>query len=374
MTKFIEAVLILSGMIIGVGMFGIPFSFKEAGFLLGSFELLALGAIITVFHLLYGEIVLVTPEFHRMPGYMRIYLGVAFERVAKLSAIFGIVGTMLAYVVLGAVFLQNISGPDFEEEALAVFLVFAVAVINFFSLRKMAFINGVLTIALVVFAAFFSLTLLPRVDLGNLSGFDLSRTAIPYGVILFALAGGVVVPDVITVLGRDRKRARLAIIIGTAIPALLYFLFSTAMVGMFGEDVSKDAISGLRALDGSGLVFWGSVIGFLAVFTSFLTISESFQALLRIDMRFNRIISWLFTYFIPLLLFFLGFKNFIGIIGAVGAIAVGIDSALVIGAYHSLKKRVGMKFSPMSYLWKFLICIMILIGVIYEINNFFRVS
>ena len=75
MNKTIEAVLILTGMIIGVGMFGIPFSFSVSGFWLGAAELVVLAAIVTVIHRLYGEIVLATPTLHRVPGYVREYLG-----------------------------------------------------------------------------------------------------------------------------------------------------------------------------------------------------------------------------------------------------------------------------------------------------------
>ena len=42
MRVFFEAVLMLAGMIIGVGMFAIPFSFAAAGFWLGAAELAVL--------------------------------------------------------------------------------------------------------------------------------------------------------------------------------------------------------------------------------------------------------------------------------------------------------------------------------------------
>ena len=64
--KFLEAVLILSGMIIGVGMFGIPFSFVSVGFWLGALELLVIAGAMTWLHLLYGEVVLKTPQPHSM--------------------------------------------------------------------------------------------------------------------------------------------------------------------------------------------------------------------------------------------------------------------------------------------------------------------
>ena len=74
MSKEIQAVLMLSGMIIGVGMFAIPFSFSTAGFWLGTLELCVLALAILAVHLCYAEVVLHTNERHRLPGYVRRYM------------------------------------------------------------------------------------------------------------------------------------------------------------------------------------------------------------------------------------------------------------------------------------------------------------
>ena len=108
MIRFLEGVFVLSGMIIGVGMFAIPFSFAAAGFWLGAAELVVLTCIVVILHLLYGEIVLATPEFHRMPGYVRVYLGRRAETVSWASTIFGITGTLLAYLIAGSLFLHSL--------------------------------------------------------------------------------------------------------------------------------------------------------------------------------------------------------------------------------------------------------------------------
>src|SRR3989344_7528399 len=237
MIKFVEAVLILSGMIIGVGMFGLPFSFVRAGFWLGTLELLVLSAAIVLFHLLYGEIVLKTGELHRLPGYIRIHLGPRFAGLAWVSAIFGILGTLLVYIIVGSLFLKSALGyfdVAASELTLAAFLASAGAVVTIFPLKREAFINGILTALLIVFIIFLGVYLFPKINPENISGFNLGAAPLPYGVLLFALSGGVVIPDLITLLGRDKKRSRLAIVLGTLIPAALYFLFALAVVGVSG--------------------------------------------------------------------------------------------------------------------------------------------
>ena len=95
-------------MIIGAGMFGIPFSFVRAGFWLGAAELALLGGVMWVIHLRYGEVVLETPSRHRLPGYVRLYLGRWASMLAWGSALFGIGGALLAYVVVGGLFLDSL--------------------------------------------------------------------------------------------------------------------------------------------------------------------------------------------------------------------------------------------------------------------------
>ncbi|MBI2122415.1 MAG: hypothetical protein HYT98_04860 [Candidatus Sungbacteria bacterium] len=371
--KFIEAVLVLSGMIIGVGMFAIPYSFAQVGFWLGTLELIVLSGIILLFHLLYGEVVLQTPEFHRLPGYAALYLGRLAVFLARFSALFGITGVLLAYILLGSKFLQYIFlsfdiGGSNVFWALAVTL--AAALITFFPLRREAAINGILTSVLIVFVVFLSVFLLFfDFDAGHLAGLTLSNLFIPYGVLLFALSGGAVIPDLVMVLGRERSGVRRAIVAGTLIPAVLYFLFALAVVGTLGAGVGEDTISSLGVLDLKYLVFFGSLIGFLAVFTSFIVLGKSFQLLLNLDFKFPRIMAWIIATLLPFILYLAGLHNFIAIIGAVGAIAVGIDSLLVIAMHRKLKLTVGKKIGALGYFWRGTLLILISIGIIIAIFN-----
>lgn len=372
MTKFLGAVLILSGMIIGVGMFGIPYSFARAGFWWGALELAVLTGVILLFHLLYGEIVFKTKESHRLPGYVRAHLGRRAAALSWASAIFGITGTLLAYILVGSTFLTTIfreALPVLGEFSWAVAVTALGALVTLFPVRRGAAINGVLSAALIGFIIFLSLTLLPKVNFSNLARADFENILLPYGVLLFALSGGVVIPDLITALGGERGRARAAIFWGTVIPAALYFLFAFAVVGASGAFVSKEAISGLLPIAGSGAVLAGSIMGFLSVFTSFIVLLMSFQALLRLDYGLPKSGAWLVSFGAPFLLYLLGFQNFILVIGAVGAIAVGIDSALIIAAHYQMRRNEGAKFFPLAYLWRLALYGMMGAGVAYELKS-----
>ncbi len=373
--RFIQGTLMLAGMIIGVGMFGIPYTFVQSGFWVGAAELAVLALVIGALHIIYGSVVLATPDFHRLPGYVNLYLGKRAAAAAFFSAFFGIVGTLLAYILLGGIFLNQIAGRVWggsSDVFWTVAIAAAAAAVTILPLRGETLINGILTALLIGFVVFLSVYFLPHVRIENLAGYDLKNIFMPYGVLLFALSGGVVIPDLITYLGRDRRLVRRAIIIGTAIPAILYFFFAFAAVGALGVSVSEEAVRSLGAAGGSAIVLAGSAIGFLAIFTSLIVLGMSFQAMLRLDFGVGRIAAWGIGALLPLALFFLGFQDFLGIIGAVGAIGVGIDALLVIAAYYRVRKAADPAFASAPFALKFgPIYALVVAGIGYELYRFF---
>lgn len=368
--KFLGGVMILSGMIIGVGMFGIPFSFVKSGFVLGSIELLVLAGIVMLLHLLYGEIVLATPEPHRFPGYVRAYCGRAAVFLSRFSTFFGISGTLLAYLILGSYFLHTIFSLVWISPGeffwTAIIFVFG-SLITFFPPKQEAVVNGALTAFLIVFILFLAGRLFPYIDVSNLTGFHPQNIFIPYGILIFSLAGGAVIPDLIAFLGRERRTARRAIAVGSLIPAFIYFVFAFAVVGASGGAVSEEAIRGLHPMVGDAIVLWGSMIGFLAVFTSLIVLSSSFQTMFELDFGFAPRRAWMFGSALPFLLYLLGFKNFIVIIAAVGAIAGGIDALLIIYTHARMNKLRGGRPFRFSYIWKWSLAIIFVAGAAQEV-------
>lgn len=368
MSKSIQAVLILSGMIIGVGIFGIPFSFARAGFLLGVAELIVLTGFVLLFHLLYADVVLADTGFHRLPGYVKKYLGVRVSYCAWVSACFGIVGTLVAYIVLGSFFLTAI----FQEAGFAgaqgmwAFLIVGVgSIVTFVPVRKGVVINGILTVLLMAFILVLVVFLLPYISLEHFSGVHPKHVVLPYGILLFALSGGIIIPDIIAFLGRRKNEIRRVIVAGTIIPAIFYFLFAVAVIGVAGIAVSPDAISGLEHIAGMRTIVLGNVIGFLAVMTSYILLLISFQALLRLDFFLPSFAAWCVASFVPFVFYFLGFQDYLALISLVGAVAVGTDAALVIAMHARLTQDHGMRMIRIGPILRRVMYSMIMLGAIF---------
>lgn len=371
--KQIQAVLMLSGMIIGVGMFAIPFSLSQAGFWLGVVELCVLAGITTLVHVWYGDVVVHTAPPHRLPGYVRMYVGKRAATIAHLSAFFGISGTLLAYVLLGGIFLQGLFEPfigSFDAGVWSVVLVAVCAMITLFPIKKEALINGVLTILLIVFIAALIIILFPHVDRTYISGFHATSAFIPYGVLLFALSGGTVIPDVVHYLKGSCRQTRGVIIAGSLIPAIVYFFFAFAITGTSGGSVSPDAIAGLAPVMGRTIVMLGNAIGFLAVVTSYILLNSSFQAFLRFDAGVVPGLAWAGGSFLPLFLFLLGFQNYIFVISVVGVTTVAIDAAFVLAMYHRLRHLKERRLTIVDIVIFGIVYSIIIAGIGYEVFVF----
>ncbi len=374
-----QATLLLIGTIVGVGMFAIPFVFVQAGFLTGVLVLIGLAAAATLVHLAYAEIVLATPALHRLPGYVRYYLGPGLGTLSTASYLFGLSGALLAYVVLGGSFLGELlrwllpSLPALAGPTL--FYLFGIAVI-FRGIRFESFTNAILTAGLMLAVALLALGALPALEPANLAGpFAAGHLFIPYGVVLFALAGATIIPDMRRVLGgNSARRLRTMIIAGTLAPAALYLLFAIAVVGATGAGTTPDAISGLAVRFGEDYRLLGALIGFLATITSFITLGLVFEGMFVSDFGFVPRSAWLATVVIPAALYLVGFQDFIAIIRVVGAVAIGFDSLLILFVHRRAVRRAGgiSAFFPATAadMIRLLLVLIFAFGILYELYRF----
>ena len=315
-----------------VGMYGIPFVFARAGFFLGLLELVILTGVILLIHLLYGEIVLRTRAWHRLPGYAEVYLGKFARRVEIFSYTISISGALSAYVLLGGAFISNIFPAG---ASLWPYLLLGVgAFILFWGVQ----LNAKVDMALITIVAFLIVLLfflsLPFINPENLTSIDMSQWFLPYGILMFALAGMAAVPDMVGILESNPRKLRQAIIVGTIIPAILYALFAFAVVGVSGWETSEEAIFGLAMALGGPVLFLGSIIGMLTTFTSFITLGSVFKSMLHLDVGIPWRAAWFLTILPPLFFLFLGYTSYLPLIGFIGGIFIALDGIITLFIYR----------------------------------------
>jgi len=338
--NFLYASAILIGTIVGAGMFGLPYVVARSGFLIGAIFLLVLTGVTLLIHLIYGEIVCRTTEKHRLVGYAEHYLGKWGKRIATFSILIGLYGSLLVYIIISGEFLSTIFSPFLGGSPFIYSLVFLVigafAVFKDLALvKKMELGMSLLLISIVVLIFFSGL---PHLDISNFKNIDLKYFFLPYGVIFWALAGGAAIPEIREILEADGKKYKKTIILGTIIPAILYFLFMLTVVGISGQATSPEAIKGLTGFLGEGIIILGAVLGFLAVITSYFVIGLYLKKVFWYDYKINRTLSWFLVCFIPLVGFLLGLRAFIPIISFLGVIFGAIEGTVLVLTYLKAKK------------------------------------
>ncbi len=372
---FYAAIATLVGTVIGAGVLGIPYAISKAGFMTGLVNLVVLGIAVVLLYLFLGEVVLRTRGNHQLAGYAEIYLGKTGKRLMVFAMIFGIYGALLAYLIGEGESLAAIFGStDFLFFSLVFYAIASIVIYK--GLNAIENSELVMSTLVVIIIALISAYALPKISMPNLTVFSMKSIFMPYGVILFALAGSIAIPEMKEELTHNKELLKKAIIIGALIPIFMYLFFTFVIVGSMGLETTQIATIGLAALLGQKMFILGNLFAVLAMATSFLTLGLALKEMYHYDYHINKKLSWVLTIIPPLILFFLLEKSFVGIIGLTGGIGMGLEGILVVLMYRKAKK-IGarkpeyrmLKCAPLEYA----LIIIFLMGITYTILNFLRI-
>ena len=390
----VYAIATLSGTIIGVGLFSLPYITLQVGILVMLGYFLILGSLVILIHYLFGKVALKTPDYLRLPGYAKIHLGEWGKRVALISTILGFLGAILAYLIVGGEFLTSLLSPILGGNNLFYTLLYFIAGAGliFFGIKAISKIEfwGLILFFVILIAIFFrgqsfinieNLFLIrnPALELVQYgAGWELGIPTVsrildsftvgirnwflPYGPILFSLWGAALIPEVEEMLGENKNLLKKIIPIAILIPIFVYLFFIFLILGITGSQTTESAITGLRNFLGDGVVSLGLFFGILTTFTSFIALGLTLKKTLWYDFKTPKNLAWAITCFIPLLLFLIGLKDFIGVIGFVGGVMLGIDGILILLMYSKISRKKLLTYP---------LILVLLGGIIYQIIYFF---
>jgi len=335
MTKnFIFAVATLVGAIVGLGMFGIPYTASKAGFFVGIIYIVALGGVMLLLHLIYGEVVERTKDRHRLTGYVEKYLGKKWKKFIGAVIIIAIYTTLLAYIIVGGKFLALLF-PGFLNPFILGLIFWLVLSIGIWrGIRTIAEIELGMSAFLILFVLILFVWGARDITFQNFSTFSMGDIFLPYGVVLFALSGILAIPEIRELLKVDGRRYKSVIIWGSTIPIIIYLLFVTLVVGVSGVNTSDEALGGLTTSLGAVISSLGAIFGILAIATSYLVIGSSLKHTFEYDWHIGSSAATFLATAAPVLLFSLGIQQFIEIISLSGAVFGAIMAICVILIYQ----------------------------------------
>ncbi len=345
--SFLFALSILIGTIVGAGIFGIPYVIEKSGIIPGFFYFLVLGGVVLLIHLFFGEIILRTEENCRLVGLSQKYLGNWGRRLITVSVIVGITGALLAFLILGGEFLKILLSPLLNLSSSEFTFIFWL-VLSYFIFRGIKliapaefFTNSLFFFIIIIILGF----CLPKFDLTNISVFNLPSIFLPFGVLLFSLIGWSAIPEICNFLKNPgaKRNLKKIIVLSSIIVITLYLLFALAVIGVAGENVSQDTLSGLIPFLGPQIIFFIALAAVITLADSFLALGLYLRNTFILDLKFPKITSTMITCGFPLILFLIGFRSFIETIGFVGTIVGVIEGIAIILIFKKAKTKGNRK-------------------------------
>ncbi|MEK7503487.1 MAG: aromatic amino acid transport family protein [Patescibacteria group bacterium] len=368
MIKLLKAVSIFVGTIIGAGIFGVPYIINKSGIVPGFFYFLILGGVVLLIHLFFGEVVLRTKETCRLPGLAQKYLGAWGKILVMISVVSGLIGTLLAYLILSADFLKILFSPVSGLSSVQLAMIFWVAMscLIFWGIKLIASIELLTNIVFFLTSAVILFFIFPQFDFKNLTAFNFPNAFLPFGIILFSLAGWSAIPEIVDFLKvtRENKKIKKTIILSTAVVVPFYLIFTLVVLGAVGGDISQNTFSSLAPLLGHKIFFLAVLAALVNLTDSILILGLHLKNTFICDLRLSNRLATAIACGAPLLLFLIGFRNFIGTLGFVGTITGVIGGVAVILIFKKAKKMGNREpeysLKIPSLLLYFLIAILIL--------------
>lgn len=386
---FAEAVATLVGTIIGAGVLAIPYAIQKAGFLTGLLNLAILSIAVIFLYLYLGEVVLRTKRNYQLPGYAEHYLGKNGKILMTFTMTFTIYGALTAYMIGVGRSLAAILGMQNSIIVLGIaipadlflgllFSAFASTIVYLglaFIRKSELLMSAIVVTTITLICAFIFL----KIDISNFASFNLTKIFVPYGVILFALAGAVAIPEMKEELIKNKKLLKKAIIVGTLIPIVLYTLFSFVIIGVCGPSTSEIATIYLGKHFGIVMIILGNLFAIFAMSTSFLTLGLGLKEVYNYDYKIKKCLSWALACLVPIILFILVFffireEIFYKTIGLAGGVAMSIEGILLVIMFNRAKRRGERKPEytiKRSAIISVVLIIIFALGLAYTILNFF---
>ncbi|MBP9827749.1 hypothetical protein KBC55_01200 [Patescibacteria group bacterium] len=326
----------LIGSVVGVGIFGLPFAINQAGSALGFLVLLAIGGLNMVTLLAYGDLLLARSGHGRFISVVEHELGLPGKVLATIAFFGSLWGAMVAYIVLGGTFifdaLHNVIPVGIVVWQSLFFMVAATLLIGGLSLvtRLQSILIPVFALLLALLVGFAA----PHLDVANITFTSMNNPWLIPSVALFAFSGLAAVPEMRDVLDREKRKLPKSIMLGTALIAAVYLIFSAAIIGVTGKGTTTEAIEGLRGIDGGAIVVVGFAIGAFTAFTAFLSVGTAVMNTLIFDFKRPILIAWTVAALTPFLIFLIGARDFINILSFTGGILTSLYAILILLSYE----------------------------------------
>jgi hypothetical protein len=107
----------------------------------------------------------------------------------------------------------------------------------------------------------------------------------------------------------------------------LYFVFTVAVL-RFGPAVSTNALSSINVSPFLTAAF--GVLGLLALWTSYFVLGGDARGIIHNDMKKSGVVAAGAVIFLPIALYFFGFRNFLAVVSFVGGLFLALEGMFIV--------------------------------------------
>ena len=363
--NFLISIAILSGTILGAGIFSLPYILGQVGIVLAAAYLVFFGVVYFLVHRFYGEALQTAPSGHNFLYFLRESMGLWAWEISSVLILAEFLLILTVYLILAPAFGALIFGAAAWPVLLA-FWAFG-SLFIFFRLNVVGWTEFIGVAALIVFTGLiFSFG--SRLVAVPTWPYALSWPLVflPFGPLLFSLAGRSAMAQVVD---KERESAKAGAPFsvtkvafwGTSIAAAIYFIFAVGILRLT-PNPAPDTLSGLTGLPAAVAAVLG-VVGIIAIWKSYIVIGLNAKEMLDFDLRWPKFLGGLTIIAAPLVFYLIGLNNFLSAIGLLGGIFLAFDSALVVHIWRRLVPK--SKWRPVSWI----LYAIFLAAAVYEIAS-----
>ena len=324
-----KRILIIAAATIGSGEFALPYIIARAGWATTLLYFIILGAMVIAAHAVYLKVLAAEGEKERLLGLGRKYFGAGGFWFGFVAIVLGLLLSFVIFLILGTQFLELIFPALPYLGALFIFWLM-IAIPALLGNRRVVSLETVSVMSVAVVMAVIFASSNPASAFVHVPAIDWHGALLPFGVVLFMIAGWTGVEPFYEARKRTGKKDSpwLALILGTAFAGFLYWFFAVGILGS-APHLTSDTISGLVLWP-----FWKralvAILGLFAIGTVAMPISHELRNALEKDLHWQESISLVTVLGLPLAAVLLGFNDFLAIVGIAGGLFISMEYILII--------------------------------------------
>lgn len=279
--------LLIAGTTIGVGMLALPVATGEGGFLPAIVIYLLCWLFMLCTGLLLLEVCTWMPKDSNLITMAHRLLGPVGKNICWVVYLFLFVTVMIAHVVGGGSVLSDISGGSIPTWLSMIIYVVIFSPIVYLGTKWVDRLNITLMLGVAISYFLFIGVSYKHVDTSLLTRNDWSKAWLALPILFTAFTFQVIIPTLMTYMDRNVKKVRLAILLGTSIPLIVYLIWEFLILGIVPADgphglteAAKkgwNAVMPLKELLGSSIVVGiGKSFAFFTMTTSYLALALAY--------------------------------------------------------------------------------------------------